>query len=246
MSFSYTLFLALLLLAPGLAAWAGLRVGERTDLISQSPERPGSTFSLIVIVFGALVGHLIMSALYAAQAAWCSLGNRCLALPFDPNVYRVIMSNGKPVGQLTDTAFLLWFAALLLPALIVGLLSYWVSGWPWVRRVRETALFGWLKPWVDMARPANRFILAYVVTTLEHDGANVAYEGVVENIALDENRAISMLVLSNCDRFLLRISKAAVGRINMEHAPISLIQLQAANFLNVALEVIEDRGGPAG
>jgi hypothetical protein len=57
-SFSYTLFLALLLLAPGLGGWAGLRIGERSDLISQTPERPGSTASLFVIVFGALVGHI--------------------------------------------------------------------------------------------------------------------------------------------------------------------------------------------
>lgn len=90
-----------------------------------------------------------------------------------------------------------------------------------------------------MSRPSNRFILAYVVTTLEHDGANVAYEGVVENIALDDNRAIKMLVLSSCDRFLVRVSSESAERVDLEHSPIPLIQLEAANFVNVALEIFD-------
>lgn len=240
MSFSYTLFLALLLLAPGLGLWAGLRVGERSELISQAPEKPGSTFSLLVIVFGALLGHILLSALFALQAGVCRLNGYCLALGFDPNVYRVILTNGRSAGTPSDSAFFSWFVSLLLPALIVGIVAYRASGWGWVRDMREASSFGWLKRWVDLARPANSFILAYVVTTLEHEGANVAYEGIVENIALDENRAIKMLVLSNCDRFLVRVSADKVERIDGEHSPIPLIQLEANNFINVALEVFED------
>lgn len=244
MSFSYTLFLALLLLAPGLGLWAGLRVGERTDLISQAPEKPGSTFSLIVIVFGALTGHILMSALYSFQSAWCHWTTICIIIPFDPNVYRVILSQGRAAGSFSDVAFLIWLIGLLLPALLVAGLAYKASSWRWVRDARETATFGWLKRWVDLARPANSFIIAYVVTTLEHEGANVAYEGIVENIALDENRSISMLVLSNCDRFLIKVSGDKVERVDSEHTPIPLIQLSSANFVNVALEVFEDIDAP--
>jgi hypothetical protein len=145
-----------------------------------------------------------------------------------------------------DAAFLVWFLSLLLPALAVGLFAYWASGWRRVRDFREATLFGWLKRWVDLARPANSFIIAYVVTTVEHDGAYVAYEGIVENIALDENRAISMLVLSACDRFLVRVGAEGVQRVDAEHSPIPLIQLEAENFLNVALEVFEDVESPNG
>lgn len=244
MSFSYTLFLALLLLAPGLGLWAGLRAGERSELISQAPEKPGSTFSLLVIVFGALAGHILMSALFTVQAGACHWASRCFELGFDPNVYRVILTNGRSAGMPSDGAFLSWLVSLLLPALIVGLFSYKASGWHWVRDLRETASFGWLKRWVDLARPANSFIIAYVVTTLEHEGANVAYEGIVENIALDENRAIKMLVLSSCDRFLVRVTGDNVERIDAEHAPIPLIQLEASNFVNVAFEVFEDIDTP--
>lgn len=244
MSFSYTLFLALLLLAPGLGLWAGLRAGERSELISQAPEKPGSTVSLLVIVFGALLGHILLSALFALQAVFCNWSEHCLALGFDPNVYRVILTNGRSAGTPSDGAFLCWFVSLLLPALIVGWVAYHASGWLWVRDLREASSFGWLKRWVDLARPANRFITAYVVTTLEHDGAYVAYEGIVENIALDENRAIKMLVLSNCDRFLVRVSADKVERIDAKPAPIPLIQLEAGNFINVALEIFEDADTP--
>lgn len=244
MSFSYTLFLALLLLAPGLGLWAGLRVGERSELISQAPEKPGSTFSLLVIVFGALIGHIFLSALFALQASFCSWASSCIASGFDPNVYRVILTNGRSVGTPTDVAFLSWFVSLLLPALIVGLFAYKASSWRWVRDLREAASFGWLKRWVDLARPANSFIIAYVVTTLEYEGNHVAYEGIVENIALDDNRAIKMLVLSSCDRFLVRVHGNNVERIDVDHAPIPLIQLEASNFANVALEVFEDIDTP--
>lgn len=240
MSFSYTLFLALLLLAPGLSVWAGLRIGEQHALISQAPEKPGSTFSLLVIVFGALAGHILMSGLLALQSSFCAATSLCVAVSFDPDVYRVILTGAKEAGHPGDWAFFAWFVSLLLPAVIVGALAWWASGWAWVRGFRETSTFGWLKPIVDLGRPDNSFILAYVVTTIEHDGANVAYEGIVENIALDDNRAIAMIVLSKCDRFLVKITAKSVDRIDSRHAPIPLIQLEAKNFLNVALEVFED------
>lgn len=240
MSFSYTLFLALLLLAPGLGVWAGLRAGDRSELISQAPDKPGSNFSLFVIVSGALAGHILMSALLALQAGFCAWADSCYPLPFDPNIYRVILGGGRSIGTPTDLAFFCWFISLLLPALFVGLLAFWASGWNWVRNMRETATFGWLKRWVDLARPANNFIIAYVVTKLEHEGANVAYEGVVENIALDDNRAIKMLVLSRCDRFLVRVGPDDVQRIDGNHTPIALMHIDADNFVNVALEIFED------
>lgn len=68
--------------------------------------------------------------------------------------------------------------------------------------------------------------------------------GIIENIALDDNRAIAMIVLSNCDRFLVKITARTVTRIDSRHAPIPLIQLEAKNFVNVALEVFEDIDTP--
>jgi hypothetical protein len=240
MSFSYTLFLALLLLAPGLGVWIGLRVGERNELISQAPEKTGSTSSLLTIIFGALAGHILLSILYVVQTLWCRYTGLYFPVSFDPNVFRGILTNGKSSIVAPDIAFLSWFFSLLLPAVMVAALSYFASSLTWVRDQRERATFGWLKRWVDLARPSNSFLLAQVVTTLEHDGVNVAYQGIVENIALDDNRAIKMLVLSNCDRFLVKITDHTVERVEINSFPIPLIHLEATNFINVAFEVLVD------
>lgn len=245
MSFSYTLFLALLLLAPGLAVWAGFRFGERPGLISQAPERPGSTISLLVIVFGSLLGHLITSGVFAFQAWWCSATSACFAVAFDPNVYRAILTGTHGASPPTDTAFLAWFMALLLPAATVGIGSYRASRWRWVQEMREQATFGWLKPYIDLARPADSAIVAYVVTTLEHEGASVAYEGAVEALALDDQRTITMIVLRRPSRFVLKVTSEGVRRVNIDQAPIPLIQLAGDTLVNVALEVFDSGDDPA-
>jgi len=239
MSFSYTLFLALLLLAPGFSVWAGLRLGERSDLISQAPERPGSTFSLLAIVFGALAGHIALSALLAVQESLCRAA-ACLAVGFDPNVYRVILNNGDAGARpLPAWAVLYWFCSLLAPALLTFALAWWASRWRRVQTLRERSSLGWLQPWVEQARPANSAIIAYVVTTMQHEGAYVAYEGLLVNLALDDNRAIAMIVLRNCDRFLVRITQDGAKRVEAPTS-IGLIQLEAKNFLNIALEMFEE------
>lgn len=237
MSFSYTVFLALLLLAPGFAAWAGLRIGEKSSLIAQTPEKAGSTFTLAAVVFGALAGHIAMAALFWLQAAVCAQSHVCFAI--DPNVYRTILLNGHSASAPSDFAIFSWFFALLLPVVLVGVSAYYLSGVPWLRRMRERATFVWLEPLVDIARDGKGFIVAYVVSTLEHDGARVAYEGVVVNLALDDKRAISMLVLRDCNRFLVKVSGGNVRRLEVRPAFIPLIQMEAKNFVNVALEIFQ-------
>lgn len=247
MTFSYTLFLVLLLLAPGFSVWAGLRLGERNELISQAPERPGSTFSLLVIVLGALVGHILLATVLAAQESGCRASSACLAVGFDPNIYRVIMGGdrlrtvGANTSSLPSWAVLYWLASLLLPAVLTGWTAYRVSQWQRVRVLREQSTLGWLQNWVDQSRQHDRFIIAYVVTTMTHDGAYVAYEGAVVNFALDDNRAIAMIVLAGCDRFLVKITEDGVKRVDAPTS-IGLIQLEARNCLNIALELFGDPG----
>lgn len=91
-----------------------------SNLISQAPEKPGSTFSLLVIVFGALLGHILLSALFVVQAWLCRWIDQCLALPFDPNVYRVTLTNGRSAGLPSDAAFLCWFVRCCCPDLSSG------------------------------------------------------------------------------------------------------------------------------
>jgi len=239
MSFSYTLFLVLLLISPGLAVWAGFRIGERNELLSQAPERPQSTFSLIVVVFGALIGHLSMAVLFAVQAGICAVARHCWTLTFDPNVYRAILS-GKAPTEVSDLAIAFWLFALLLPSVVMFMLSLVVSKVKHVRNFRDTSSFGWLKAVVDR-KGSKGFILAYVVTSMEKDGAFAAFEGIVENFALNDNKAFGMIVLRQCDRFLVKIQE---GKYYRESGPsgrnkIALIQIDGQNIKNVAIEVFD-------
>ena len=247
MSFSYTLFLVLLLLAPGFSVWGGLRLAEYNALVSQAPERPNSTFSLLTIVSGAVVGHVAMATLLALQETGCDLTRACLSVGFDPNIYRLIVAGEKAArasnafANLPAWAIPVWLIILLVPAMLTGTVAFRVGTWPRVRRLRERSTLGWFQPWIEQARPADRFIIAYVVTSMTHDGAYVAYEGAVVNFALDDNRAIAMIVLGSCDRVLVRITDDGVKRVDAPTS-IGLIQLEARNCLNIALELFGASG----
>ena len=114
MAFSYTLFLALILLFPGLCAWAGLRASERSDLLTPRPDKPNSTATLFVVVLGTISGHLIGAAIFLAQSFWCRLTGLCAAVAFDPNIYRVLFASGRTAGLVTDGAIFVWLLELAL------------------------------------------------------------------------------------------------------------------------------------
>lgn len=235
MAFSYTLFLALLLLAPGFAVWAGLRLGESRKILSPASEKPGSTTTLLTIIVGALVGHLALAALYALQALGCDLAQRCFDVGFDPNVYRVLLLEHRTMPS--DAGVAAWFLALFFPAILLGLCAGRLARSERFARLAGPMTFGWLWPIVEDAREKRGVILAYVVTTLKHERCSVGYEGVVEQVALDDNKGIAMLVLSSCDRFLVSITDKDVVRIDSSRETIELLHLTAGQIANVAFEV---------
>jgi hypothetical protein len=194
---------------------------------------------LIVIVFGALAGHLSMAVLLACQTAFCTLAKHCWVLKFDPNVYRTILS-GKAPSQASDLAIAFWLFALLLPSALMFVLSLGISNIKGVRNFREASSFGWLKAVINRRGPKG-FILAYVVTSMEKDGAFAAFEGIVENFALDDNKAFAMIVLSQCERFLVKIQDGKYYRDSGSAGrnKIALIQIEAQNIKNVAIEVFD-------
>jgi hypothetical protein len=92
LTFSYTLLLALILLFPGLCAWAALRTVERTDLLTPRPDKSNSTATLFVIVLGTIIGHMAGSFVFVLQGLWCRVTGVCLTVAFDPNVYRIVFT----------------------------------------------------------------------------------------------------------------------------------------------------------
>ena len=239
MAFSYTLFLALILLFPGFCAWAGLRASERTDLLTPRPDKPNSTATLFVVVLGTIAGHLIGAGMFVAQAIWCRLTGFCATVAFDPNVYRVMFMSGRTAGQITDFAIFAWLFELALVGVGAGLLIAWLARTAWVKDRWDAIDFGWLNSPVHEVKSNDAVILAYVVTKTNHEGASVAYEGMVQQLALDDDQTITMLVLRRVDRFLVRITDTGVLRTDEDHQPIAQMQLHLSEIANVALEVIE-------
>ena len=235
MAFSYTLFLALLLLAPGFAFWAGLRLGESRQILSPASDKPGSTTTLLTIVVGALLGHLALALIYTLQSFWCEASGCCIDTSFDPNVYRALLSEHRTIPS--DAGLAAWFMALLVPAMLLAIVGWLLARSERFGRLVGPMTFGWLWPIVEDSRARNGTILAFVVTTLKHDSRSVGYEGAVEQISFDDNRGIAMLVLSSCDRFLVEITDEDVVRVDSSRETIELLHVTAAQIANVAFEV---------
>lgn len=243
MAFSYSLFLVLLLIFPGLCFWAGWRAGERTDFLSPSPDRPNSTVTLFIVVFGTMAGHLLGTGAFAAQSAWCRWTDRCFDVGFDPNVYRALLGGVSGARSASDFALEAWLFAMLLIGLATGTLAQWMAQREAVTDKTDPIAFGWLNPVVQAVKRGDSFVVAYVLTKTGHDGFIVAYEGTVQQLALDEDQSIKLVVLNDVDRFLVKISETGVDRVDTSSSPITQLQVTAAEIANIALEVVQ---APAG
>jgi hypothetical protein len=244
LAFSFTLFLALILLFPGLCGWAALRLSARTNLLTPRPDKPNSTATLFIIVLGTIGGHLLGAWILALQAILCKITGQCLAVDFDPNVYRVLMTAIRSHERVSDLAIATWFLELALMGVVTGTLIERASRASWVQERWDALDYGWLGPAVQAVKVRDTFVVAYVVTRTEHEGASIAYEGIVRQLAKDDDQTITMLVLINVDRFLVKITDAGVERLGRAQNPIAQMQFHLAEIANIALEVIE-RPAPA-
>jgi hypothetical protein len=239
MTFSYTLFLALLLLAPGIATWAGLQFGAPLQLITRAPERPGSTTTLAIVIFGAMIGHFLLSCLLALMDYGCDLTAICMKTQFDPNVYRVLITGEKARPGMPAVAYTWWLFALILPSIMMALIAGLLVRSRRFARWFEPATFGWLLPLIEKSRTPSHGIIAWVVTSIEREGCNIGYVGAVSQLSFDENKAVTMLTLRDCEMFLLCNTGETIIRIPVQRKPIPLLHLQAKDLANIAFQVIE-------
>lgn len=237
MTFGYALLGALVLLLPGFAGYYGMRIGEASNLVSPRPDRPQSNLTIFVVVFVALVAHAAGATLFALN----ELAARhavLLPLGFDPNPYRLLWRAQAPAA-LSGASFaweLAWFVAL---TLVAGRACRWLAGQTPVTALSAPLRFGWLLPIAQQVAAGSHVVIGYVLTTTGHDGAWIAYEGVVRRLALNDDDAIEMIVLEQCDRFVVRIADGRVERVDSAAQTIELIQLRQDQIANCALEVLE-------
>jgi hypothetical protein len=132
-----------------------------------------------------------------------------------------------------------WLLELAIAGVLAGLLVAWFARSEWVKDRWDAIDYGWLNPLVQEVRARDAVILAFVMTKTNHQGSIIAYEGMVQQLALDDDQTIRMLVLGRVDRFLVRITAKGVERIDDVHQPIAQMQLHLDEIANVALKVIE-------
>ena len=183
-----------------------------------------------MVVLGTIGGHLLGTILLEAQALYCSVGP-CISVGFDPNAYRVLLQGVSAARHAPDSAFVTWLFQALLLGPITGAVAFWLSRRALVNSILDPIAFGWLAPAVRAVKMGNSFVTAYVVTKMSHGEFSVAYEGVVQQLAL--------VVLNDVDRFLVRITDGGLERINSSANPITQLQITASEIANVALEVVQ-------
>jgi hypothetical protein len=237
-TFGYALLGALILLLPGLAGYYGTRLGEAGDLVSPRPDRPNSNQTIFLVVFIALIAHTLGALTFGVNEVIAGYVGKGVSLPFEPNPYRVLW-NGKMPGKLSGAGFAWELAYSLILTVGTGIIFQRLAHRNPVTTVTAPLRFGWLLPIAKQVEAGSHVVIGYVLTTMGHDGAWIAYEGIVRRLALNDDDAIEMIVLEQCDRFVVRLVDGKVERVDTEGQTIELIQLRNDQVANYALEVLE-------
>jgi hypothetical protein len=228
----------LVLLFPGFAFWLGFRVGSHQDYLSPVPDKPNSTFTLVMVLIGALLAHTVGAAAFANQHSFCSVAP-CVVLHHDPNLYKVLLS-GKTAPLTSDLGIefaLLYIFVLAYVTFLLGSLGGRTTA---LQNVLKPDTQGWIRVVAEGAKASDKVVTAFVLTKLGNDGHYAAYEGIVQQLTLDEEQAVSMLALVGVDRFAVKIDATGLHRIDQTGArPMPLMQFGKADIANVAFEIVD-------
>jgi hypothetical protein len=241
-TFSFSLVLGLLLLAPGLAAFVGLYHGSRLGPVESPPPPPQSILAVSFVTVAALGAHLLGASVFLLQDLLCA-GRACIPVSYEPNVYAALFSISAGRGRIAGlevVAILATLAVLtvLSFALARGIVSLF-AGASGLKRL----LYGWLGDLV-VAETDDEAVLAYVVSDVQDDGTVVGYEGVVGNMTTNAEREITSVLLISCETFYLRVTRAGVVRREaLRSAPIEQLYLDRSRIKNVAFERLRFEGG---
>jgi len=235
---SLNLVLGLLLLAPGLAAFAALYHGGATGPVKSAPPAPGSILSLTIITIAALVAHLTGSAILLVQEVICRALPICVNVGFDPNPYSLLFSGETKATTFSSLRDTLLFGDLAGLTVLSFVATRRLMALPQAARLLDQIFYDWLYD-VGNARARNEFILAYVLSTIESEGTVVGYEGPVGALTTNADKEITSLVLIDCKPFYLRVTRAGVQRRSVAGAPrIPRLYLDRDTIKNVAFETV--------
>ncbi|MBT0671765.1 hypothetical protein HT136_25700 [Novosphingobium profundi] len=241
MTFSYGLLGALLLLLPGFAFVVGVRSGEPTNFATPRPDPPNSHATIFKIVTGALLVHTVGAAIFAFNEALYQHWH-FISIEIDPNPYKMLLLKEAPStvssnGIAWEGIYFVFLTGLSLKA-----------GEIFSRNDKNTTerypqRFGWLLPIAEKIEKKSHLALGFVRTTSTHNGAWIGYEGLVQRVALDDDKGITMVVLEQCDRFLVEIANGEIRRIDSNSEQIAMMQFKESQIADFAIDLIDYDGG---
>jgi hypothetical protein len=217
-TFSYNLVLALFLLAPGFAAFAGLfHSSHQVRHIHPAPPAPNSILILAFVTLSALGLHAGWAGLLVIQDVWAAHVGY-LPVPFEPNAYLVVLQTGhaleagQSVGGGAVAVVLLTLAGLSLAgyALTVGLVRTFEP-------VLRPYLYGWAADLVGQLNAEEpgylRMVTAFVLTDIAHEEAMFGYEGLLSNMTLGPDKEISSISLEKVSAFYVVLKPSQFKRV---------------------------------
>lgn len=241
MTFSYGLLGALLLLLPGFAFAAGVRSGEPTNFATPRPDPPNSHATIFKIVTGALLVHTVGAAIFAINETlyrhW-----HFISIEFDPNPYKMLLLKEAPSA--VSSYGIAWEGIYFVFLAVISLnTGKYISKNDKNTTERYPHRFGWLLPIAEKIEKKSHLALGFVRTTSTYNGAWIGYEGLVQRVALDDDKGITMVVLEQCDRFLVEIANGEIRRIDSNSEQIAMMQFKESQIADFAIDLIDYDGG---
>lgn len=216
MTFSYNVVLALFLLAPGFAAFAGLFFSSRQQgSLHSAPPPPNSILTIAFVTLAALLLHgLWASVLFLQEFAGASL--RLIPLPFDPNVYVTLLTAGRAGsdGVLSGGAI----AAVLLTLLLLSAIGYVATASfitsAWAERHLGSYLYGWAADVIRQVKQPGyiHVATAFVLTSIDGEDTAFGYEGMLQNMTLSSDKEITSITLAQVTAFYVKLEAGQFKR----------------------------------
>jgi hypothetical protein len=248
LTFSYNLVLALFLLAPGFAAYAGLFVTtQREQRLHPAPPAPGSVLTLALVTLSSLAIHGVWAVVLWLQSVWVAHSDFYLRVPFDPNIYADLLNGGRacvanrPCAAIGGAEIASGLCNLLLLSALGYLVTCWLMRLNWLEPRLRGFLYGWASGLVHdiQSAPAGKIRLtnAFVLTKTDHDGTAFGYEGILQNMTLNADKEIIALALTDVTAFYLKLKAGQFKRVVLPNtAGIPNIYLERSEIRNVAFQ----------
>ena len=248
MTFSYNLVLALFLLAPGFAAFAGVFfTAQRDGRLHPAPPTPNSVLTLALVTLSALGLHALWATLLALQHLYVTTGCFYITVPFEPNIYLDLLRADAKEGQVPPFASAdIAFALASLVAL--SAIGYGLTVWVITSRFAEAHLRGYLYGWagdivqeIQEGEPNKlRLVTAFVLTKTDHEGVAFGYEGLLRNLTLTADKEIASISLSEVTAFYVKMKADAFKRVVLPRTSgIPTLYMEKAEIRNVAFQVYQ-------